>query len=226
MELYSTSLPTYSVETWDNYATVFASITNSLQVGVYKEACLYLKGTVVDCGCGSAKIAPFLANQANIASYTGIDYSKEMVDIANKVLQILNKPNFQIVHSKIEELAVTRLFDSAVSIQSYYSWSQPEKVLKCIWDLLKPDGYFVLASVNDHLPIDLLTQDIQQELIAHPNFESYQAYNLKLAKNRQANFISLDKLITQVQQVGFEIEECHQRHFRSGLNFLVLKKGS
>ncbi len=74
------SIP-YAVTEWNNYARLFSSVTPSMQLDVYKEACYYLNGNVIDCGCGSAKIAPFLVDNENISSYTGLDYSSEMVEV-------------------------------------------------------------------------------------------------------------------------------------------------
>ncbi|WGZ89659.1 MAG: class I SAM-dependent methyltransferase [Candidatus Thiocaldithrix dubininis] len=218
------SIP-YAVTEWNNYARLFSSVTPSMQLDVYKEACYYLNGNVIDCGCGSAKIAPFLVDNENISSYTGLDYSSEMVEVASWVVNQLGKINFKICQCKIEDYH-NGSFDSAVSIQSYYSWPDPNIVLKNIFDLLKPNGTFVLATPNINLPLETLARDAWKELLTHPDFEAYKAYNLKLAMNPDAQFISLDNLVKQVSQIGFKLEAAHQQHFRGGLNFLVLSKRS
>lgn len=215
----------YNVTEWNNYARLFSSVTPSMQLEVYKEACNYLHGNVVDCGCGSAKIAPFLMDKENIYSYTGLDYSTEMVEVASWLISQLNKTNFKIHQCKIEDYQ-DEIFDSAVSIQSYYSWPDPKKVLKNIFNLLKANGTFILATPNFKLPLETLARDAWKELLTHPDFEAYKAYNIKLAMNPDAQFISLDDLVTQVSQIGFKLEAAHQQHFRGGLNFLVLSKRS
>ena len=214
---------TYSINDWNNYARLFASVTLSAQLDVYKEACAHLFGDVVDCGCGSAKIAPFLIDQQNIKSYTGLDYSKEMVEVASWVVQQLGRADFNIWQSKIEEFN-GNLFDSAVSVQSYYSWPEPEKVLKHIYNMLKPNGIFVLATANPKLPFDEMAKDAWRELLTHPDFEAFKAYNLKLASNPYARFVSLNDLVQEAMQVGFKVESAHQRYFRGGLNFVILSK--
>ena len=213
----------YSKNDWNNYAKLFASITTTNQLSVYKEACHYLSGDVIDCGCGSAKLAPMLLDRDDITSYTGIDYSQEMTHVAQYIVNQLNDQRFSIHESKIENYT-GKLFDSAVSIQSYYSWSSPISVLRKIYTLLKPNGRFILATVNSKLPFDALAKDAWLELLMHPDFEAYKAYNLKLATNDNANFISLDALVKQLAEVGFQLELAHQQHFRGGLNFLVLQK--
>lgn len=82
----------------------------------------------------------------------------------------------------------------------------------------------MLATPNPSLDLFELIKQARKELLAHPDFEDFQAYNLKLAANPQANFVSMDQLIQETQQAGFEVMECHQYHFLGGLNFLVLRK--
>ncbi|MFZ1342251.1 class I SAM-dependent methyltransferase [Thiothrix eikelboomii] len=212
----------YPESDWNSYARLFAAVTTSMQLAVYHEACLHLTGKVVDCGCGSAKIAPFLADNEQVSHYTGVDYSAEMVTAAEWVISTLEREQFSVQHCKIED--ATGLYDSAVSIQSYYSWPEPLVTLKHIADLLVTGGQFVLASPNPSLSLAKLAKDARKELVAHPDFQAFQDYNLQLAANPQANFISMDDLIKQTQQVGFEVLECHQQHFQGGLNFLVLRK--
>jgi SAM-dependent methyltransferase len=212
----------YPESEWNSYARLFAAVTTSVQLAVYREACLHLSGDVVDCGCGSAKLAPFLADNEQVSSYTGVDYSAEMVTAAEWVVSNVERASFNIQHCKIEEAAGS--YDTAVSIQSYYSWPEPLVTLQHIADLLKPAGRFVLATPNPTLSLTSLAKDARKELLAHPDFQAFENYNLQLAANPQANFVSMDELIKQVQHVGFEVIECHQRHFQGGLNFLLLRK--
>ncbi|HRJ54455.1 MAG TPA: class I SAM-dependent methyltransferase [Candidatus Thiothrix moscowensis] len=212
----------YTVSEWENYARLHASVTTSVQLALYRESCKHLSGSVVDCGCGSAKMAPLLAGQASVTAYTGIDYAQEMVSVARQVVQTLNRSSFTIRHNRIED--EVGQFDGAVSIQSYYAWPEPVVTLKHIFDLLVDGANFVLATPNRELCLEKLLQDAEKELVAHPDFGAFKHYNLKLAGNPQANFISMDGLIRQVQQAGFRVRECHQQHFGGGMNFLVLRK--
>lgn len=213
----------YVVSDWDDYARVFTAVTPGMQLAIYREACQHLQGNVVDCGSGTAKIAPLLSEDPSIDSYTGIDYSKEMVNVAQQLLQKLNRPDFSILHSRIED--VSGSFSSAVSIQSYYSWPDPQETLKAIFRLLAPGATFVLATPNLDLKPNEIARELKQELIAHPDFEAFWDYNLKLAGNPQANFIEMDQLLEQVRQAGFKVQECHQKHLLGGMNFLVLMRG-
>lgn len=213
----------YTISEWNSYAKLFASVTTSIQINVYKEASSYLTGNVVDCGSGTAKLAPFLAKKADVMSYTGIDFSEEMVESAQWLLQKLERPSFTVRKCKIED-APESAYSSGVSIQSYYSWPNPVKTLDHIFKILAPNAIFVLATPNKKLNLDLLVDELMPELLTHPFCEPYRDYNLRLVTNPQANFVSMDSLVEQVRKVGFLVESCHQQHFEGGLNFVVLKK--
>ena len=161
-----------------------------------------------------------LAIEKNQIEQWAIQYKTQ----AQASIERINEKEAQInrLHSKIED--VHAQFTAGVSIQSYYAWPNPIATLSSIYALLAPQSVFILATPNTDLPIEQLLIDAEKELIAHPDFAAYKRYNLQLAMNPQANFISMDALIKQVQQVGFHVIECHQRHFRGGLNFLVLSK--
>ncbi|HPE60754.1 MAG: methyltransferase domain-containing protein [Thiothrix sp.] len=217
--------PAYPVTDWDAYAELFAAVTTSVQLAVYREAAGHLTGAVVDCGCGSAKMAPFLATRPPVRSYTGIDGSQAMVTVARRLLARLGNTAFQVQQDWIEKVSGNGVYDSAVSIQSYYSWPEPLTVLQAIQRLLVPKGLFVLATVNLHLPLEALIREAEQELAGHPALDAYREHNRRLAANPGANFITMDALIAQVRMAGFRVQEAHQRHFRGGLNFLLLQKG-
>ena len=212
----------YSVSTWTHYAEVFSSVMTSVQLEVYKATCLHLTGNVVDFGCGTAKIAPFLADNPKVISYTGVDYAEDMVKIAQQVFQTIGKPNYTAQHRKIED--AQGCYSSAVSIQSYYAWSNPIETLKHIYTLLEDNALFVLATPNKSLQLETLAKEIEKELIGHPNLQAYKEYNLKLAANPDAHFINMGELSHQVQQAGFQIIEAHQYFFNGGINFIVMEK--
>ena len=214
----------YQKDQWENYAPLFLSITTSIQLEVYKAAASQLSGDVADFGCGTSKIAPFLADNPAVTSYTGIDYASEMTETAQWVIDTIEQPNFKVSTSKIE--AATGRYSSAVSIQSYYAWPDPLQTLKHIHSLLDDNGIFVLATANKSLQLEILAKELERELIGHPNLQAYKDYNLQLAANPDANFVDMEDLTWQAQQVGFSIVEAHQQFFNGGLNYLMLKKYS
>ena len=151
------SRTSYKLSEWETYARVFASITTPAQMEVYGKACPHLYGNVLDAGSGTGKLAHYLSDNPKIESYTGVDFSKEMVEVGNEIMQCLQRPSFKIKHCKIESMVGS--FDSAVSIQSFYTWPNPQKTLASIYRLLGSGAIFVLATANNSLNLEPLIED-------------------------------------------------------------------
>ena len=158
-----------------------------------------------------------------VGSYTGIDASKKMVALADQLSELVGKDRFTVIHSDIESIEPMQ-FSSGVSINSYYAWPRPVETFKHIFNLLKGNATFVLATPNKALNMEKLLYESEKELIGHPYFNIFKEMNLSLASNDQAKFTSMDTIIQQVQSVGFRIQNCNQEFFSGGMNFLVMTK--
>lgn len=213
----------YKSDTWDQYAKYFLGVTTSFQINLYKEAAKYLRGEVIDLGCGTAKLAPIVLDNEGVGSYTGVDASKKMVALAYQLSELVGKERFTVIHSDIESIEPMQ-YSSGVSINSYYAWPQPVETFKHIFNLLKFDATFVLATPNKTLDMHKLLHESEKELIGHPYFNIFKKMNLSLANNDQAKFTSMDTLIQQAQSVGFRVHSCNQEFFSGGMNFLVMTK--
>ncbi len=213
----------YKNTTWDQYARCHLSVLTSMQLDLFREAAFYLTGDVVDCGCGTARLAPLLADKATVNSYTGVDYSPEMVTMAQQwlTLKLSSKP-INIMQEKIEN--ISGHFSSAVSIHSYYTWPNTEEVLSSIYQMLLTDGLFVLVTPNPQMDMEKLLAEAEKELFGHPDFALFRELNLLLSANRSAKFVTMDALIDETRRTGFKVIECHQKHYLGGVNFIVLKK--
>lgn len=214
----------YKQKDWDQYARAFSSVQTSFQRELQQSVLTHLTGMVADFGCGSAKLAPYLISNASVTGYRGIDYSKEMIKIAEWLLKQFPHDNFEVANSKIEEYIFNEKFDSAFSLNSYQSWADPVKILKHIYGLLKPEAIFILASPNDSFDVIKLANETDKELFMHPDYLLFKEINIELARNSQANLITLNSLIQQVQSVGFSVEHCHKNYYLGGLNYIVMKK--
>ncbi len=214
----------YKNSTWNQYARCHVSVTSSLQLELFKEAASHLQGDVADFGCGTARLIPLLIDKETVTSYTGVDYSPEMVTMAKQWATTLNLPAkpITIIEDKIEN--ISGRFSTAVSIHSYYSWTDTEQVLFNIHRMLDKDGYFILATPNPQIDMNLLLAEAQKELYAHPDFEAFRNLNLELSKNPNAKFVTMDTIIDEARHTGFKVIECHQKHYLGFVNFLVLKK--
>ncbi len=212
----------YEKEKWNSYARCHASVLSSFQLELFLDAVKHLSGDIADFGCGSARLAPFLADQERVSSYTGVDSASEMVSIARNLIGKLSSHKLKIVNSRIED--IHQKFTSAVSIHSYYSWPQPEEVLSHIFELLIPGSIFLLATPNSTIDMPKLLAKAERELLCHPDYIDFKNFNMQFVSNPNARFVSLDELIQQVQGVGFEAIECNQKYYLGGVNFLLLKK--
>lgn len=211
----------YEIDQWGGYASSHSQITSFVQHEVYQEAASLLYGQVVDFGCGTAKLASYLADQEQLTSYAGIDLSEEMLTMAERTLKLLNKPNFRVIQADIERVSSSPV-DSGVSIMSYYAWANPRKVLQNIARIIKPGGRFLLATANPSLDIDALLRSARRELIGHPQWLEFESHNLSLANHSAANFITMRSLVDECQAAGFGVESCHQKFYLGGMNFLSL----
>ncbi|MFK7854461.1 MAG: class I SAM-dependent methyltransferase [Granulosicoccus sp.] len=207
---------------WDEYANVFSPITSRFQVEMYELSACFAYGSVLDCGCGAAKLVPYLTENASIHSYTGVDSSAQMIKLAENLLTKLNRPNYQVQCKPIEQ--TSGRYQCAISLQSYYSWSNRAEVIEHIYDILEPQGRFILATANDCLDIDKLLDKAAHELLMYPGWEMYSAMNRQYANSSDAHFSSLDELLSEVRECGFQLQEAHSNLFMGGVNFLVLKK--
>jgi len=214
----------YENATWREYARCHLSVLTSMQWALFKEAAAWLAGDVVDCGCGSAKLAPLLVENEAVTSYTGIDYSPDMTNVARGLISKLfaQKP-LDVITDKIENVS-GQTFSSAVSIHSYYTWTNTEQVLAGIYRLLRAGSYFVLVTPNPELDMVRLMRESEKELLGHPDFEAFKNLNILLSENLSAKWATMDHLIEETRRMGFQVTECHQRHYLGGVNFLVLKK--
>ncbi len=212
----------YSIQQWNTYSRCFASIMSHVQRELYHETVKYLKGRVIDLGAGVARLAPLLVDNPVVSHYTAVEQATDMVEIAQFTLQKLGNPNFSVQHQRIED--TKGLFDSAVALQSFYTWDHPQQTLAHIAHLLKPNGLFVLATPNLNFDQQTLLHDAEKELMWHPDFEAFKEINLQLAYGADANFISMDDLIRQLQKADFVILSAHTNHYKGGVNFVTVRK--
>ncbi len=213
----------YHSNDWDCYAAQHLSVTTCFQSELYRATADLMSGKVADFGCGSAKMAAYLQCNPCVTEYIGFDASIDMVKMARSLIDSLNKPGFNVEHRKIEEINNGH-FDSALSINSFYAWHEPKKVLAAIASRLTPGATFVLATPGPNLDMVALLKESRKDLIAHPYFTKFEQQNLRLAEKSKSQFITLDQVVTLAKSVGFELVSAHQHYFLSGLIFLHLQK--
>lgn len=229
----------YEKQVWDEYARAFLAVMPSQMLKLNEAVAAVAKGNVCDFGCGAAKIAPFILHNEAVSSYSGIDYSLDMVKQARWHLkQFPDKPS-EIIHGKIEfidtgayELEIVHgqsqiidlSYDFGLSINSYYTWDDPHAVLESIYNALSPQAEFVLVTPNPRLDMASLLQKAERELIANPYFASFKEQNMALAGNEKALFVEMSVIIEQACEVGFKVVEANTEFYEGGLNYLHFVK--
>lgn len=213
----------YQIAEWDSYAESHLSVLPSIQLEVYKSVAEHMHGRVADFGCGTARITPFLADKSDVKSYIGVDYAADMAQKAQWLIAQLSNKNFKVLHHKIEETPL-QTFDSALSINSYYTWPDPLLVLKHIQQLLAPNAAFLLVTPNKQLNMQQLAQEADKELLGHPHYPAFRQKNLALAGNEKALFVDMDELVEQLKAAQFKLIACHQHFYLGGLNFVHVVK--
>lgn len=208
--------------TWDAYKT-FATVTTRFQMEVYESAATFLKGRVCELGSAAGKLTPYV--NGRVIHFVGVDSSVTMHQAAEQVVKELpsTQTTFEFVCKSIEDFNPETPFDSGVSINSFYGWTNPALSLRRIAQCLQPDAPFVLATPNDRLSMPTLLQVAQKELVAHPHFKEFSRFNMALASNEAGYFPCLDELVGLARK-QFRVNLAHQNFFMGGLNFLLLAR--
>ena len=209
---------------WDAYALPFQSVMPSEMVIVNRAVAEQVFGSVVDFACGPGKAIPFVLSMNKVDDYLGVDMSSEMVKCARWVANHYPGKPCKIVQAKIERYSLATKADSALSINSYYTWPDPMRVLRHIACQLKVDGSFVLATINPSLDMHALLEEAEKEQIANPYWPEFKRYNQAIFRCNTFNLVSLDELVDQVRKAGFVVREAHTKFYAGGLNFLALTK--
>ena len=207
---------------FNSYASLFAAITPACMREMYLETARQVNGSVIDCGSGPCKLAPYLVDTPDLLSYTGIDYSREMVALGQQLLSSLADSRFRVQCDSVDNIRGE--FDNAVSLQSYYAWPNHVKSLTCIHQSLVPGGKFVIGTANNNLNLDDLLTDASKDWMLNPMWDSYMQHNRCIAQNKSGRFDCLDTLIGELRSVGFCVKEAHTRFYNGGLNYVVCMK--
>lgn len=92
--------------------------------------------SILDLGCGTGQLAQQIALSG--AEVVGIDYAPSMIEQAQK-----NYPDLNFSVADARKFDFPQLFDAVFSNAALHWVKEPEQVIKCIWQALKPGGRFV-----------------------------------------------------------------------------------
>ena len=112
----------------------------------YDFASKFCRGkSVLDAACGTGYGSEILAEKGAI-DVTGVDISSEAIDEAKKYYQ---HPKLQFIELDVLNLdSLGKKFDMVVSFETIEHLAKPDKFLKQVHLILKPEGTFICSSPN------------------------------------------------------------------------------
>jgi len=96
--------------------------------------------TFLDIGCGNGWVANQLAEKENCTLSVGIDGAANMILNANK-----RQSKAVFFLKDINDIEVEDKFDLIFSMEVLYYLDNPSKIIKKIYDLLNPNGRFIMG---------------------------------------------------------------------------------
>ena len=105
---------------------------------------------ILDVACGTGVLIPDYLKR-NVASVTGIDISPKMAEIAKEKFK---QERITILCGDVESTAFDRLFDCIVVYNAFPHFPDPERLIRTLSGLLKPDGTLTVAHGMSREKID------------------------------------------------------------------------
>jgi ubiquinone/menaquinone biosynthesis C-methylase UbiE len=109
---------------------------------------------LLDIGCGSGELLPFMAEKYKIIY--GVDYSQSMLTKAQEVCEKRNLINKVHLHNlsalEVDEFFKNKLFKHILlsGVIQYLNLSEIEALFKKLKSILTPDGAIVLTNIPDY----------------------------------------------------------------------------
>jgi SAM-dependent methyltransferase len=102
---------------------------------------------VADVGCGQGHAINLMAKAYPNGRFTGFDFSKEGVAAGKAEAKALGLSNATFEEKDVTNLGVSGKFDLITAFDAIHDQAQPRKVVKGIYDALKPGGIFLMADI-------------------------------------------------------------------------------
>jgi SAM-dependent methyltransferase len=102
---------------------------------------------VADIGCGQGHAINLMAKAYPNSRFTGFDFSEEGVAAGRAEAKSLGLSNASFEQKDVTNLGHAGGFDLVTAFDAIHDQAQPRKVLKGIYDALKPGGVFLMADI-------------------------------------------------------------------------------
>lgn len=144
---------------------------------------------ILDLGCGTGELAHEISKHG--ATVIGMDLSTQMIDSAKR-----KYPEINFFVGDAESFKLDEQVDAVFSNAALHWMTKPEKVIKCVWDALKPGGRFV-AEFGGQGNVETVIKATSQVLDKD--------YDIDASKLNPWYFPSIAQYSTLLEQQGFRV---------------------
>lgn len=136
-------------------ATFMAKSNRAIYELTYDSMHLKDQDVVLEIGPADASFLDMLFAINENISYTGVDFSEEMVNAAMKKNgKWIESGNAKFIHQEIDDYTGGP-FDLIFTVNTIYFWPDTEKTLLHLKNLLKPDGKLIIALRSSETMVQL-----------------------------------------------------------------------
>jgi 2-polyprenyl-3-methyl-5-hydroxy-6-metoxy-1,4-benzoquinol methylase len=214
---------------WENYAKRYNAITPNFQKHLLTHVGKQSFGNVGDFGCGVGKLFEYYSKNPKITQLTGIDSSKEMLEIAKlKIQQYLPNIQTQIIETRLNTENIGNLknsFDTINILNVLYANTNPIELLDSITQKINKGGILCIADMNRNPNGKKLFQRMSKEFEYHSEFEQFCEDNKQLMTNQNPHTYSLPELETIISKLGnFQTIQKSENFYLGSMNYLLTRK--
>jgi len=102
---------------------------------------------VADIGCGQGHAINLMAETFRTSRFVGYDFSEEGVGVGRAEAKEMGLSNATFEQKDVTALGVKEAYDFIAAFDSIHDQAQPRKVLKGIYEALRPGGTFLMVDI-------------------------------------------------------------------------------
>jgi ubiquinone/menaquinone biosynthesis C-methylase UbiE len=180
---------------------------------------------VADIACGSGHAINIMANAFPSSRFTGYDFSEEGVAAGRKEAQSMGLKNAKFEAQDVAQMSGKEQFDLITVFDAIHDQAKPRKVLKNIYNLLRPGGVFLCTDVAGSSE---LHENLEHPLA--PAFYSISTMHcmtvsLALGGEGLGNMWGQQKALELFAEAGFKSVEIKQVEGDIINNYYIARKG-
>jgi 2-polyprenyl-3-methyl-5-hydroxy-6-metoxy-1,4-benzoquinol methylase len=103
---------------------------------------------VADFGCGSGHAVNVMARAFPASRFTGVDFSEEGLAVGASEAERLGLTNATFERHDLADMDVTEAYDVVTAFDTVHDQAQPDRVLRNIYQALRPGGVFQMVDVK------------------------------------------------------------------------------